>query len=625
MMKIRLLLGCSLLLAILTSCTESEDRAPSAVDNGTWAFDGYMDKTVKPGDDFFMYCNGTWWQNTELDSNTNIKGFYITDIPDAINKLMDTQPYTNGTQISQALYFPPEDAAERGAALLQEAVDQVNAAKTREELWEVMGWLMKEGYQSPVYLLTLSYHGKLCAVAIPNEMDFTDMELPAMQVRRMQAIINDPQAEAHLLPVTTRGSRGASADKWPMIIHMCQGMGLNPEQTYVYAETLSHMVSNPDEMIAELQALQQLSFEEMRSLLLNYVNNDRETYNPDAIMSVSVMVITKLLMIYQNYDTSCYFDKIVRNDATFKRGEEMCEQLRQTFRRRLAANTWLSDGSKTAAIEKLDAIKFFVGTPGEFLREGLLDFTGKTSLLELIKECRRAFIAMRISLAGRATDQWAFHAIISQSLGLHQNNAAYVPNYNSIFIFPIWMLSPAYEEGANSAYNWATFVVIGHEMTHAFDTYGTQFDKLGDAGELWTSAADSQAFNEWARKLADYHSRIEVMPGVYANGQRTVNEDIADLGGFELVFQAYTEYLDQNGFYGEELRRQQRLFYQSYAHFWRARYNENYIKSMQNNEHSLDIIRVNALVPHTDAWYDLFDVKSGDKLYLSPAERVHIW
>ena len=96
----------------------------------------------------------------------------------------------------------------------------MNAAKTREELWEVMGWLMKEGYQSPVYLLTLSYPGKLCAVAIPNAMDFTDMELPAMQVRRMQAIINDPQAEAHLLPVTTRGSRGASADKWPMIIHM---------------------------------------------------------------------------------------------------------------------------------------------------------------------------------------------------------------------------------------------------------------------------------------------------------------------------------------------------------------------------------------------------------------------
>lgn len=108
--------------------------------------------------------------------------------------------------------------------------------------------------------------------------------------------------------------------------------------------------------------------------------------------------------------------------------------------------------------------------------------------------------------------------------------------------------------------------------------------------------------------------------------KHTINEDIADLGGFEIAFQTYTDHLTSHGFHGDELRRQQWLFYQAYAHIWRARYTDAYAQERVTGDiHSLPRERVNALVPHTDAWYDLFNVKPGDNLYIAPENRVHIW
>ena len=132
--------------------------------------------------------------------------------------------------------------------------------------------------------------------------------------------------------------------------------------------------------------------------------------------------------------------------------------------------------------------------------------------------------------------------------------------------------------------------------------------------------------NVLAQRLADYHSTFEVAPGVMADGQHTISEDIADLGGFEIAFQTYTDHLTSHGFYGDELRRQQRLFFQAYAHIWRARYTDAYAQERVTGDiHFLPRERVNALVPHTDAWYDLFNVKPGDNLYIAPENRVHIW
>ena len=127
------------------------------------------------------------------------------------------------------------------------------------------------------------------------------------------------------------------------------------------------------------------------------------------------------------------------------------------------------------------------------------------------------------------------------------------------------------------------------------------------------------------------------MPGVMSKGELCLTENIADLGGFEIGFDAYTRYLQQQGFTGDELVKQQHFFY-AYTNQNRAKYGPNYARVMQNglpatntspamkpDTHSLYRERVNGVVRNVDSWYDLFDIKQGDALYLAPADRVHIW
>jgi putative endopeptidase len=124
------------------------------------------------------------------------------------------------------------------------------------------------------------------------------------------------------------------------------------------------------------------------------------------------------------------------------------------------------------------------------------------------------------------------------------------------------------------------------------------------------------------------------LPGLCNKGDWTLAENIADLGGFEIAYEAYTDKLMEDGFSGDELRLQQQRFYRAYAHLWKAKYTADYAKTrtigtneygLGSDTHSLEKERVNGVVPNTDAWYDLFDIRPEDKLYRSSEERVHIW
>jgi len=123
------------------------------------------------------------------------------------------------------------------------------------------------------------------------------------------------------------------------------------------------------------------------------------------------------------------------------------------------------------------------------------------------------------------------------------------------------------------------------------------------------------------------------LPGICNDGTMTLGENIADLGGFEIAFEAYVNHLKRQGFTGSQMRLQQR-FYLAYAHLWQARYSAPYALertvgmdgSLKGKDtHSLERERINGVVMNTDAWYDLFDIRPGDKLYRAPEDRVHIW
>jgi putative endopeptidase len=216
-------------------------------------------------------------------------------------------------------------------------------------------------------------------------------------------------------------------------------------------------------------------------------------------------------------------------------------------------------------------------------------------------------------------------------------NAVYLQNYNAFVIYPYFLNAPYYDPSQNEAFNYGTYTIFAHEITHGFDTKGANFNKIGDYGPIWANEADAQEFMRRASKLSAWYSSFDLlpdeMPGVKANGEGTVTEDIADLGGFEIAFQLYTDKLKADGFKDEQMRLQQQRFYRVNAEIWRAKYNPEYVQMValginspnDPDKHSMEKERINGLVPNTNAWYDLFDVKPGDKLYLAPEERVHIW
>ena len=217
-------------------------------------------------------------------------------------------------------------------------------------------------------------------------------------------------------------------------------------------------------------------------------------------------------------------------------------------------------------------------------------------------------------------------------------NASYDEYYNSMNILPYYVLPPYYDPAQSLAINYESLGTVGHEMTHGFDKEGTQFDKYGNytAKGIWASEADKAEFDRRAGMLVECYSSYDVlpweMPGVKADGKTTLSENIADLGGGEIAYQAYLNRLKADGYTGDNLKLMKQRFFLAMAEEWRAKYGAafvNFIAFGKNNPygrdvHSMNRERVNGVVANMDGWYETFDIKDG-ALYRKPADRIKIW
>jgi len=205
-------------------------------------------------------------------------------------------------------------------------------------------------------------------------------------------------------------------------------------------------------------------------------------------------------------------------------------------------------------------------------------------------------------------------------------NAYYSPTKNQI-VFPAAILQPPFfDPDADPAINYGGIGgVIGHEITHGFDDQGRKSDGDGKLTDWWT-AEDAEKFNVQAQKLGAQYSAIEPIPGLPINGQLSMGENIADLGGVLLALDAYNLSLDGkpapviDGFTGE-----QRVFL-GWAQVWRGKYREDALRrQLVAGPHSPPHYRVNVPITNIDAWYDAFGVSPEDPMYVAPDARVRIW
>ena len=325
-----------------------------------------------------------------------------------------------------------------------------------------------------------------------------------------------------------------------------------------------------------------------------------------------------------------YVEKYFPAEAK-ERMTQLVRNLQVALGERIDAQEWMSDSTKAVAHEKLEAFIVKVGYPDKWRDYSTLEI-GK-NYWENVKK----------------TSMWAMHDMIEKKLNKPVDNtiwymtpqtvnAYYNPTTNEI-CFPAGILQPPFfDMHADDAFNYGAIgVVIGHEMTHGFDDQGAKFDKDGNLRQWWT-AEDTRNFEERTHVMRDFFNGIEVLPGLMANGQLTLGENMADHGGLQVAFQAFKNATAAAALAAADATPQasadpvaarftpEQRFFLAYAGVWAGNIRDEEIRNRTKSDpHALGRWRVNGALPHIDAWYEAFGITESDPMFVPKAERVTIW
>ena len=285
---------------------------------------------------------------------------------------------------------------------------------------------------------------------------------------------------------------------------------------------------------------------------------------------------------------------------------------------------WMSDETKVKALEKLNAITIKIGYPDEWRDYSKLDINPEDTYYANLERAAKFEQEYSLSYLGKPVDKKKWY-MTPQTV-----NAYYNPSSNEI-CFPAGILQyPFFDMNADDAFNYGAIgVVIGHEMTHGFDDQGCQFDKDGNMINWWT-AEDKAAFDERTKVMEEAFNKIEVAPGVHANGAFTLGENIADHGGLQVSYLAFCLNEESKP---ESERLQTRdgftpaqRFFLAYANVWAGNIRpEEILNRTKSDPHSLGRWRVNGALPQINAWYEAWNVTPESPMYIAPENRVSIW
>jgi putative endopeptidase len=293
--------------------------------------------------------------------------------------------------------------------------------------------------------------------------------------------------------------------------------------------------------------------------------------------------------------------------------------IRTAMRARIQKLDWMSPATKAKAYEKLDSLRVKIGYPDKWR-----DYSGLAikdgDLYGNVERASAFDWAFRVGRLGGPVDK-AEWGMTPPTI-----NAYYNPTGNEI-VFPAAILQPPFfDPDGDAAINYGGIGgVIGHEMTHGFDDQGRRYDGTGKLTDWWT-AEDAKRFDAEATKLGKEYGAFEVLPGAKINGDLTMGENIADLGGLLLALDAYHASLKgQPAPIIDGLTGDQRVFL-GWAQVWRGKTRDDRLRQqLVSDPHSPNQARVDVPVTNIDAFYQAFGVKAGDKMYVAPENRVRIW
>ena len=341
-----------------------------------------------------------------------------------------------------------------------------------------------------------------------------------------------------------------------------------------------------------------------QSISMAIMGTQKPISKEDTVYEMSVNLFSDVMSVYYGRK---YFGEEAKTDVT-----GMIDKIKNVYRGRLQQNDWLTEETRNKAIEKLDKMKVFVGyqedvDPGT--KELHLD--ANKSFFELSEDIAQFGKRYTIDHFDEPIDKnkWSGSAF--------DINAYYNPESNSIN-FPAGILqAPFYDKNQSTEKNYGGIgVVIGHEITHAFDSNGADYDENGDMHNWWTKA-DSKAFDKRIKAFEDQWNGLEIY-GTKVNGKLTVTENVADAGGLSSTLQVLKTDMTKPNL---------KDYFENYANIWKQKASLQYNKyTMVQDVHAPNELRVNQQLKNLPEFYEAYpQIKQGDDMYLAPSKRISLW
>lgn len=341
-----------------------------------------------------------------------------------------------------------------------------------------------------------------------------------------------------------------------------------------------------------------------QSISMAIMGTQKPVSKEDTVYEMSVNLFSDVMSVYYGRK---YFGEEAKTDVT-----GMIDKIKNVYRGRLQQNNWLTEGTRNKAIEKLDKMKVFVGyqkdvDPGT--KELHLD--PNKSFFELSEDIAQFGKRYTIEHFDDPIDKnkWSGSAF--------DINAYYNPESNSIN-FPAGILqAPFYDKNQSTEKNYGGIgVVIGHEITHAFDSNGADYDENGDMHNWWTKA-DTKAFDKRIKAFEDQWNGLEIY-GTKVNGKLTVTENVADAGGLSSTLQVLKTDMTKPNL---------KDYFENYADIWKQKASLQYNKyTMVQDVHAPNELRVNQQLKNLPEFYEAYpQIKEGDAMYLAPSKRISLW
>lgn len=642
-----------------------------------------MDITVNPAEDFYRYCNGNWLKNNPIPEENSLYDVF-TEVGNRtklqLKEIIDEVTHDNHAEqgsVAQKIrdfYNAGMDSVsinERGYSELIPYFEKIDQINDKSQLAVLVGQLHDEGFE-PFFtagrIVDWKNADRNIMVVFQDGLSLPDLslylaeetqEIRDLYVEHIAKMFQLTGSDASL--ATQKAQRVLALETELAAISMPMEEMLDPNNLYHMksrGELQASMpvfnwdkyfdasgapafdslnVASPDFITAMGGVIQGTDLNAIKDYLKwKVITNSAQLLSDDLAfedfnffrkqlygVETQAPRWRRILSRTSNYLDDAigqlYVEKYFSAEAK-ERMLNLVENLRMALGVRIKNLDWMSDETKARAIHKLECINVKIGYPDKWTDYSSYEVTPE-SYFQNVRRAIRFENARDMAMIGKPVDrdEW--------SLTPQTVNGRYTPAKNEI-LFPAELLQPPFfNMDADDAVNYGAIgQAIGHEMTHGFDNSGRMFDEKGNLNNWWTEDDDAK-FTERAKQLVKLFNEFELC-GNHINGERTLDENIADLGGLNVAWDAY-QMTDEakagkciDGFTPAQ------RFFISYATVWRCNIQDKALeRQIKDDEdmHSPHEARANRALGSMTHFYEAFDIPEGSKMYIAPKERAAIW